>query len=331
MGRRLILLAGAARSGTSWLGNILNSSPGCVYSHEPLLRLPQGDLQPLWAKIRETGQLSAAERERYLQHLTRAYFAVHRPPFFSKDFSRFPARLRWASWLAVRAVRRGYRLFERTFTPPSDASFELVVKQGGMTFGKQFVSALCPDALVVIVRHPCSVVASVRRGQGLGLMDSSPRERWFDEHLPLAEPFGYDRRQIENMCDVEYQALCWLLENAVYKQLLDRHPDGHLVNYDDLCRTPMVIAHSLFESLGWEITDQTRRFLRETSGAMARSMKWLMTSSHPYFSVYRGPKRDGDAGQSELTQAEVDQVLAITAPLREFYTASALDSSRYAR
>lgn len=332
-GRRFVLLAGAARSGTTWLGNILNSSPRCVYSHEPLLRLPQGDLQPLWTKIRETGQLSAGERDLYLRHLSRAYFAVHRPPFFPKDFTRFPARLTWACWLAVQGMNRGYRLFERTFTPPGDADFDLVIKQGGGTtlYGKQIVSALSPGAMIVIVRHPCSVVASIRRGQSLGLMHRVSREKWFDDYLSFAEPFGHDRRQIEQMSDAEFQALCWLLENTAYKELLERHPHGRLVNYDDLSREPLAIARSLYESLGWEVTDQTRCFIRETGNKSPSGIKWLTTSSHPYFSVYRTPSPGGNPARSELTPYEMEQVLAVTAPLREFYTASELDMNQCSR
>ncbi|HVA45533.1 MAG TPA: class I SAM-dependent methyltransferase [Pirellulales bacterium] len=318
--RRFVLLAGTARSGTTWLGNILNSSPRSVYSHEPLMRYADGDLQPLLTQIKTTGRISHDEREVVLDHWSRAYFAVRRPPFFKKEYSAWPAQAPWAAWLTVRGVGRGYRAFQYLFSPADHVRYDLVVKQGGLSVhGPNFVRALVPDALVVILRHPCEVIASVRRGQRLGLMRNHNRERWFDDHLALAEEFGYGRREVEAMSDAEFEALDWLIENSIYQRLVDDHPNAQLVVYRDLFRDPKGVTETLFEALGWEVTKQTRRFLRDTTTRQTSRLTSLVTASHSYFSVYRPGKESIDAWRHELSRREQEEILEVARPLLERY------------
>jgi hypothetical protein len=314
--RRFVLLMGTARSGTTWLGNIFNSSPRTVYSHEPLMRYPVEELRHLLEQIKFTGSLSDNEREVVLYHWSRAYFAVRRPPFFNKDHTIWPAKAPWAAWLTVRGVGRGYRLFEYLFSPPPEATYDLVVKQGGLSVhGPNFVRALAPEALVVIVRHPCAVIASVRRGQRLGLMETDNRDGWYQDHLPLAEELGYSRGQIEAMSDAEFAALDWLIENSIYRKLIEEHSNGHLVVYRDLCRDPLAVTESLFEELGWGVTKQTRRFLHHTTTRKTSRLTSLVTASHSYFSVYKPGKESLDAWKRELSRREQGEILAIADPL----------------
>lgn len=316
--RRFVLLVGTARSGTTWLGNIFNSSPRSVYSHEPLLRYADDELRPLLGRIKKGDILTPDERDVVLEHWSRAYFAVRRPPFFAKDYSAWPAKAAWSAWLAVSAAGRGYRLFQHLFSPPQGANYDLVAKQGGLAFhGRHFVRALAPEALVVIMRHPCAVVASVRRGQKLGLMGPSHRARWFDDHLALAEEFGYGRREVDAMTDAEFESLNWLIENAAYEKVIEEHPNGHLVAYHDLCRDPLAVTETLFDALSWRVTDQTRRFLHDTSTRRTTRFTSLLTASHSYFSVYRPAKDSIDSWKRELTKREQDEIMAVARPLLE--------------
>lgn len=320
--KRLIMLLGTARSGTTWLGNILNSSPKTVYSHEPLLRLPDPSLLPLLRKIRETAQLTDAERDVIFNAWSRAYYATRRPPFFAKDHSAWPAKAVWAAWLAVQATRRGYSAFERTFSPKSVACYDLVVKQGGlMLHAENYIRALRPERLIVIMRHPCAVIASLLRGQKLGLMAEQPRGPWLDLHEHLCDRHGYSRPQVEVMSEAEFLALGWLIENSAYQRLLDRCSHSRLVLYKDLCSAPLSVTASLYDSLGWTLTRQTRKFLGDTSGRKGSPLKTLVTASHSYYSIYRKPQETSQ-WKHEITPREQEGILAISKPLLKLYWAS---------
>ncbi len=324
--RRLVMLMGTARSGTTWLGNILNSSPQSLYSHEPLLRFPNPKLQPLLQQIKETGRLSHAEREEVIDYFSRAYYAMRRPPFFAKDFTAWPAKAVWAAWLAVRASGRGYRAFEYLFSPRRDACYDLIVKQGGLALhGKNFVQALTPEALVIIMRHPCAVIASVRRGQKLGLMGTGRRSQWLDDHEQLCAEYGYARSQLAAMSPAEFEALCWLVENSVYLKLLQSHKNGRLVVYCDLCADPLAATKSTYDALGWAVTEQTLDFLHDTSARRNNRLTSLATASHDYFSVYRPRKESVNGWKDELSRREQEEILAVSQPLLERFWPNPVD------
>src|SRR2546425_7943601 len=85
--RRLILLLGSSRSGTTWLAAILNSYPEVIYSHEPLSRLQAPELDRLIEKIKTSGNLLQDERRQLVLEWCAANHACRRPPFFAKSFN----------------------------------------------------------------------------------------------------------------------------------------------------------------------------------------------------------------------------------------------------
>jgi hypothetical protein len=205
---RLILLLGTARSGTTWLANILNSHPGCVYSHEPMIKFPNQTLDRILFKAADEGRLTADERNTLLGHWSCAYPSLSRPPFFRKSFLRTPPSVIWMTWLMVHALDRGHGLFRRAFSPSRRTRFDLLVKQGGLSHRvKEQVGALASERLIVIMRHPGAVVASILRGRRLGVMPAEPRGPWIEAHGAIPSGLGYDRAQVEQMKDAEFLTL----------------------------------------------------------------------------------------------------------------------------
>ena len=313
---RLVWLLGAARSGTTWLGNMLNSFPSSLYCHEPLLRPEDDAIAPFLRQIRSAGQLSEADRAIVLDYWSRAYHATRRPPFFPKDYTRWPASVVWTAWLAVSATGRGTRWFRDWFSPLPEARFDLVVKQGGLALhGAEFMGALAPAAVIVIVRHPCGVIASVRRGQRLGLMARPARSAWIASNLPAAQESGFDQRQLETMTDTEFESMKWVVETGKYQRLAEAHPNGHIVVYRELYNEPLAVVTSLATALNWDVTEQTRRFIRATTKPNASRLSSWLVSGHPYFSVYRPSRESVGAWAHELTKREQEEILAVARPL----------------
>jgi hypothetical protein len=283
------------------------------------MSVPSAPLRELLSKIRTDGRLSAEERETVLDYWSRAYFAMRRPPFFKKDFSHCPSKVAWTAWLMVRASGRGYRLFENLFSPSARANYDLVVKQGGLVrHARQYIESLRPEALITIVRHPCAVIASVRRGRKLKLMASKNRVKWLDGHLPMCEDLGYSAARVEEMSEVEFDALGWLLENNAYLLLSGERPNSHVIDYGDLCREARSVTQTLFEALDWQVTGQTERFLVDTCAPRKRApLVSKLTAGHSYFSVYRPAKDSVNSWKQELSQQEQNEITAVARPLIE--------------
>lgn len=318
---RLILLLGSPRSGTSWLATILDSHPGVVYSHEVFSRLRRPGLSSHVRRLKNlknTGFLEAGELRGLLHECCQADPEWRRPPFFAKDFLRLPASFQWLLWLLVRLTHRGEGAFRRLFSPGDHQPFDLLIKEVDWArHTLALVQALDPE-LLLIVRHPCAVVASILRGQRLGLMAPSDRSPWYQEHQPWCERAGFRWEAIRHMQVVEFLALQWLVQNLAYQAAVKTHRRSHVVVYEELCDRPLSVTQAVFAFLGWKMGRQTFRFLgRSTRGETIPIRTWLQ-GKQTYFGVLKDPERSRDAWKTELTGREQDQVLAVARALPEF-------------
>ena len=319
--RRIILLLGTPRSGTTWLASILNSHERVVYSHEPLSKLRIPHLAAPLERLRRGGTLESGEREALIAEWCKAHHTCRRPPFFAKEFSWVPPAAFWLSWAAVRLSEGwGDGLYRRLYSPNPSRRFDLLIKEiGWLKAAESIVHSLDPY-LIVIIRHPCAVVASRRRGQQLGMLNRHNREVWFDRHGELSEPLGYDRTTVMALEAVEFLALDWLLQNRAYQAALRGLPCGDLVVYETLCRDPVGVTRQVFAGLGWEPSPQTLRYLRGSTREDHLGVRNWLSGNRFYFRLNRDPAKSADSWRKELSQDETKQVLAISRNLPEFET-----------
>ena len=104
---RCVLVAGAGRSGTTWLGKLLDASPNVLYKHEPDNWAALPWFRDLPSRL-DPGAGEPAHADTLATALEAAFWThcLHfiRPPDFRKDFLR-PAP--WAAWnLGLRTLRK---------------------------------------------------------------------------------------------------------------------------------------------------------------------------------------------------------------------------------
>jgi hypothetical protein len=315
---RLILLLGTPRSGTTWLATILNSYPEALYCHEPLDRLHSPQLDHLIAKLMSGAALDDEERQDILQEWSRAHHDCQRPPFFAKSFLRSPGWARLAAWLAVRVLGVGQGAFRYLFSPAAEEQFELVVKNVDWSRHVGRIVRGLEPVLVLIMRHPCGVVASLLRGQGLGLMAKRDRGRWLEQHKALCDRLGFGAAGVRRMEPWEFLSLEWLVQNVEYLEVLGTHRPCRLVVYEDLCRAPEIVTRDLFDFLGWEMGPQTRRFLRTNTSASSSLLSDWLQAKHPYFSVRKNSRRAAASWRTQLRPRQQEQILTIARAFPRF-------------
>src|SRR5579872_2728007 len=101
-----VLVIGAARSGTSWLGKIFDSHPNVIYRHEPDDAIGLKEV-PLVCQVEDVPRFVDAAR-RHVARLTavRQIKSSGTWPIFAKQFQPFAAPfVRRALVLGVRAVQ----------------------------------------------------------------------------------------------------------------------------------------------------------------------------------------------------------------------------------
>jgi hypothetical protein len=310
--RRIILLLGAPRSGTSWLAKILDTYPSVWYCHEPMKGSQIRQLHQLVTRVKP-GELQFEERPLLLNALAAGAYFWMRPPFFPKSFLRIPPKLLLAAWTSVKLLRRSYRAFNYSFRPSPELPYDLLIKEvDWQGQSAALIKALQPDHLIILVRHPCAVVNSRLQGVCLGLMKDY-RAGWLERNEERCRQLGYAPDAVREMADYEFFALRWLLSNQEYQALVHAHGKAITIRYEDLCRDPLGVARFLFTALDWEMSPVTERFVRHSSsGGLRAWLTALLRRKRDYYGLYRNSTTTVQSWQQRLTPAQQRRILAIT-------------------
>lgn len=272
-GENVILVLGAARSGTTWLAKIFDSHPDVVYRHEPDTILRTADI-PTFCAIEDVPIYRDHARE-YLENLAnlRSLKSAGSRPFFSKHYrSGISDGLRngliHGLHLAASAPFGAERL--RRFPVPDFAEFDpsspppVVIKSvSSLGRARLFAEAMPGCRIIVIVRHPCGQVLSMMRGVALQKFEQSLGSGAM--LLDWAPRLGLTAEQVASFATIEQFAWNWAVLNQKALDDLEGMARVKILQYRDLCAAPVAVARELFEFTDLAWSPQTESFVRESS------------------------------------------------------------------
>ncbi|NOY98812.1 MAG: sulfotransferase [Chloroflexi bacterium] len=245
-----ILVTGAHRSGTTWVGRMLAAGGEAAYISEPLnvwhrpgvMRAPVSRWYGYICAENASEYLSAFQETLALRyHLGREFVSLRS----FKDVLRM-GRDGFAFW-------RGRLLRQRPLLKDPFAVFSAPWFAG--QFGSQ---------VVITVRHPAAFVSSLKRlGWSFDFRDLLEQPLLMRDCL---EPFRAEMEAAED--DVISQgSLLWRMIYHVVDKYRRAHPDFRVVRHEDLSVEPVAGFGSLYETLGLEFNARARRAVEESSSA----------------------------------------------------------------
>jgi hypothetical protein len=247
-----ILVTGAHRSGTTWVGRMLALAPGVAYVHEPFNpRTPRGRSPACFDRYFTV--VGAENERRFAEGLERTL--------------RF--RYGWREQLRVLHTRRDVLRSVRDLAVVSRARLSgarPLVKDPIALLSAEWLEERFGMDVVVLIRHPAAFAASLKRLGWKHSFDTFLVEDRAPEVLRLYEE--EIREQAREPGDILAQAaLLWrLLYNAVdgYRE---RHPDWAYLRHEDASRDPQQTFERLYARLGLELTDRARGEIERASAA----------------------------------------------------------------
>lgn len=309
----MIFIFGAPRSGTSWLGKILDSHPNTLYRAEPDKELRNTDIPFLC-----TEQDIVAHREataRYAEVLMNVHNsnALGSPPYLRKAYhSDVQFALRQTTIYAVKSLGRikglsgplGNLNVPDFADYSSNATIEPVIKSVG-SLGRVglYLSAL-PDAkIIVIVRHPCGHIASVVSGQKLRKLPQSMALGGIGETEP-AQRRGMDQQTLESLPIVEQLAWRWLVLNEMAMQQAAGNDNVMILKYEDLCAEPEKVTREIFAFSGLDWSPQTEDFVSESTASRNKN-------GTGYFSINRDPLVAAMKWKEQMAQEDIASIRGV--------------------
>jgi hypothetical protein len=308
-----ILVTGLPRSGTSWIGKMLQAGGEVVYVNEPL--------NPQHPPGRSPGVLNAEVTHRY------QYICAENDERWAAAYHD-TLRLRYQLIAELRRNRAPYDLarmakYSTAFTIGRLRGRRALIDDPFATLSVAWFAQRMGCRVVVSVRHPVSFVGSWRRlGWRAHLHDLLAQPLLVRD---LLGPYADELQAAADSPDpVAKAAVLWRVAYAALGDLNERQPGlVHMARYEDLAGNPEAAFRDLYATCGLTWTDRARQHIiwaTTDHGKAEAQRSWTLRGglSRTAFRPM-DPRAALGSFRSRLSQQEIDQVLEITAPVAPRY------------
>lgn len=318
--RNLFMILGMPRSGTTWIGKMLDSSPDTLYLHEP----DNGSLSRS-LPIFFTSQEIQKDHERRVN----AFFSglpenaplrcVVRLPLFRKTFYEDLdwAKLKFMAYVEKVLPKLGSTLrFGQILSVPEDVP--LVIKSVE-SFGRipVFRKVLGGFKLLYILRHPCAVYHSIIRGESAGrFRDNNPVTRSTPRLRQLlscerASAYDLSYEKLMSMTEAKRFAYWWVVANEEALNLCEDSPNAMVIVYEEVCGHSLREARNIYHYLGLKFSKRVEDNIL------------LMSKKHEtrYYSVFKNAGKTRDSWKSSLRKEDSEDIQRILSqsPLSRYW------------
>jgi len=228
-----ILVTGAHRSGTTWVGRILAASPDTTYLHEPF-------------HLDHDPGMCAARFPYWFTYVCEENEAPYLEPI---------ARM-------LHDARRGDAGSGQRHRRP-------LIKDPIAVFSAPWLARRFDTRNVVLIRHPAAFAGSLKeKGWTHPFAHFLLQPSLMRDHL---EPFAGDilRFAREERDVVDQAALLWKVIYATILRYRERHPDWIYLRHEDLSKDPVEGFRAVFDKVGLEFSAETERAIVTHSFAPA--------------------------------------------------------------
>lgn len=317
-----VLLVGPGRSGTTWLGQIMNQYEHCSYKYEPFLESTASPYRD-WKHDLEFGDI---EQLRYSIHslCNDCHHEVDIPPFIPKSFRHQNIQLLQLLYnLGKRnsALKNLYQWYGKNTLSSHNP---ILIKD--VNFPNKLLPKLCQVLLphfIAIIRNPFANIASYLKGVEIGLFgkQASGKIDRFRQHIlnePACEHLSPYIPQLETMSTFQLEALRWRIQVEPLVDFAKNYDQGLVVVYEDLCLDPHTKTKEIFDFVNWELSQTTKDFIDQSiSGDQA-----FLRKTKSYYSVYRDPRQSMNKWKKQLSREQQDEIAVVIrdSPLKNLWS-----------
>lgn len=303
--KRVLLVTGCPRSGTTWVGRVIATAPQTGYLLEPL-------------NVTRAHKYFSLPVTSWYQHITEENDAEFRGHF--RDL------------LNGRATPRGDALHWRDIGRPATVAAQwfrrhrqrhvaanarrMVIKDPISLLSAKWFAARFDALPVIVIRRPAAVVASIRSRGWLPDVDeilNQPGVR--DKFFPDFDRWRAQHPKRPHHDPALYQgAVLWRLLHQVILKYQAEHPDWCYVCHEEISRQPTTQFQQLFARLDLPYLPRTDSFVAKTTSRRDSARGASSTSN-----VVRDTQANIDAWKQHLTATEIGLIDELTHDVAEHF------------
>lgn len=318
---RGILVTGLPRSGTSWVGKMLEANGEVVYVNEPM--------NPQHPPGRSPGVLNKQVSHRH------QYICDDNGEPWARAFAD-TLRLRYHPLAELRRNHAPYDLarlakYFSAFVAGRAAGRRALIDDPFATLSAAWFARLGIH-VILLVRNPVSFVGSWQNLGWAGRMDNLLAQPLLMRDL--LGPYESEMRELADSPDsIARTALFWRMTYAVLDGVADRYPNVHLRRYEDLASAPEAAFHELYDRCGLTWNDQAQqRIVAATTTHKfpeAQGFAWSLRGGVSRTAFRPMDSRAALSSASDrLSPAEIDRVRDLTSEVaKRYYDPAEYDAS----
>ena len=249
--KRPILVTGAHRSGTTWVGRMLSQSPSVGYIHEPF-------------NPNHRPGICAARFDYWFPYISNEngsifYKQIKNTVSFSYNLiGEFRAIRRPEALLSLLRNYGRFLLYRISNVRP-------LLKDPIAVFSAEWLVSTFDMEVIVLIRHPAAFAGSLKQ-----LNWTYPFSHFLEQPLLMRDhlyPFESEIREYSyrehNIID--QAILLWKIIHHVIIEYQKNHDDWIFMRHEDLSRDPLCVFQTLFSKLNLEFSEHIREVIVEHS------------------------------------------------------------------
>ena len=292
----IVVLAGSGRSGTTWLGAIMDTYSRAEYFYE-IDAFPELDFDsPGLLKSKYPLTYWLPQRTAAIVHLEQKLLLACRRSGVFKE--RVDMALRIRNRIRAKQCSNSVYLFKIVQLYEYALRCDELASRHHGNF-----------RTVHIIRNPYAQLVSQIRVDNKHAARASQHfaDRTHDIiDNPRLERYHADAEKYKDASWVEQMALMWWISNELMQDACSRYKCA--VIYEDLARNPLVETQRIFDFIGWELSTETREFISSTTDAS--------TTQKGNFSIHKSADEVLEKWKQEITPKDYDCIRAVLEPCK---------------
>jgi hypothetical protein len=296
-----ILVTGAHRSGTTWVGRMLAANSQVAYVSEPL---------NVWHR---PGVLRTPVQHWY------TYICTENEDKYFSSFQE-TLNLEYHTWLEVKSLR-SLKDFMRmwrdwwVFSKGRWYSQIPLIKDPFALFSASWFAKRLNCRVVILVRHPAAITSSLMRlGWNFDFRDL------LQQPLLMRDWLESFRGDMEGLLDspedvIAQSCLLWRMVYQVVSRLRDMYPEFLIIRHEDISMDPLGEFEKLYEAFDLEFSHSIKQtILNSSSGKNPRE-----ASRRAAHSVHLNSPANIKNWKYRLSKPEIDRVRELTSDIAPLF------------
>jgi hypothetical protein len=301
-----ILISGAHRSGTTWIGKVLAQAPNTIYLHEPFspVKSEPGVCAyrfPFWYTYIDDLTGSRALRAALARMFEPRYELLDR---FSSLALPIHPRIIWKRW--------------RSFAEARATQATIIMKDPFALLAVPWLASVFGVRPVIVIRHPAAFASSLKvKGWHCPFRDLAVQRELMSTYS-VEERAEITRVACGERDIIEGAALLWRILYGTVARYRQQYPSWLFVKHEDLSARPFELFSELFQQLRLDYSPLVELFLSQT---LTRRDRAYVAHSTAIDDVCRDTASNVTVWRERLTPAEVQLICERTRGVWEqFYS-----------